>query len=422
MPIKARPETLAQLTSMDKAALKAMYQYRCINESLLQKYFYQKHDDGKNNFTRNRIKWFIHEELLEVDEYGEGECAFYLTNRGLQTVRALIETPLYTIDSKTGRRVYDITSASIRTPIKLLNHQMLLNELALNIESRCDLPLFCYKDNKFASNFRYAQPDGVFELPDFDIFLEMDTSSERLVALKRKWEHYRNYFSSREYYLHRNKKIIVLFATENIKRNFEQRRSTVIKSLSNTIFDLFGENFECYIGPSSSVAKTAEHIIKRKPLDNFRKVGYFLQSQMGFVFSTPAAVRDACNETYLLMCRRDDFGKPRIIDGRVQMYFLENYLHRPISVLSRILHYPRTETLLSPVFRNVVPMIVLVPDEDSIFRDLQSSNGFGVPNVFFVTESRLRELPLPEALFQFDQLGNKYHFTDLSFANQVIEG
>lgn len=418
MPVKARPDTLAALTESDQAALKSIYCHRCLDETLLRQFFYRNQDNGQNHFTLSRIRWFIQQDLLGIDEYGGGKCSFYLTNRGLQTVRALFDEPMFVIDRKTGRRKYDVTCSTLRPAQNLLDHQIHLNALALDIEARCQLPAGCYKDSKFASNFTYAQPDGVFELPEFDIFLEMDMAHERKAKLAGKWTHYRNYRSAREYYLRRNKKTIILFATENIRRSFVQRRGKVIQSIMESSMDLLCPTFDCYIGPSSEMAEVAERIIKSED-SVFRQAGGFLQSQLQFHFSRPVSVKEQCGEEYLYMRLLDERRRTLVRDGRPQHFFLENYLDRPMSVLKRAICHSHTLSLLKDA--PDIPLLLIVPDELSIYQDLRAAGEFGMKNIIFTTMKRLQSRIFPEALFQFDQMGNRFHFSDYSYSKEVHE-
>lgn len=420
MPIKARQETLEQLSNSDIKALKSVYFHRCLNEELLKQYFYAEEELRDREYTRFRIQWLIQQELLDIAEYGDDECAFFLTKRGLQTVRTLFDQPLYAIDRRTGHKRYNITASELRPPQSLLNHQMHLNALSLDIEARCGLPQGCYKDSKYAENFTYAQPDGVFELPEFDIFLEMDLAHERLSDLKAKWNHYRYYRSSKEYYLHRDKRMVVLFATENIKRGFSIRRGKVLKSLADTVFDLLGESFECYVGPAAEMADVASQIIAgTSPV--FQRVGMYFQTQLGYTFSRPAAIRELCGESYLYMRQLDEHNRVRIRDGTHQSWFLEDYVARPVSVLKRAASYGHTASILAPKLGRDVPLLLVVPNERLIYQDLAAVDMMGVKNIFFTTEERLNRRLLHDAVFQFDQLGNRYHFTDFSFSVPVHE-
>lgn len=418
MLTKAGAEILAQLTENDKAMLRGIYRLRSLDEFLMQRFFYSSEDDGVNEFTRKRIQWFVRQEVLGIEEYGEYQCSFYLTQRGIQITRELFDKTLYTVNRE-GKKIYEVTAGMLRPAKKLLNHQLHLNALALDIMCQCHLPEDCYKDSKFADAFTYAQPDGVFELPDMDIFLEMDMAHERVAELLRKWEHYRTYLSSRDYYLRRNKKIIVLFATENIKSGLALRRSKVLESLARGAFDLFNDRFDCYIGTSDELAVLAQHLIAQK--NSFSEIGYFLQSQFGFSFSNPITVREKCGEEYLYMRQLTERRQIAIRNGRPQHFFVANYLERPVSILHRIAVYPQTTALLMSVTKNPVPLLVLVPNEDMIYRDLRAVNALGVPNIYYTTMKRLKEFPFPEALFSFDQTGNRFHFTDYAFSEKKHE-
>lgn len=420
MPIKARPETLAMITAADKEALMAIYRHRCLDEPLLHQYFYS---DKPEDFTLARLREFNAEGLLDIVEYSGSEYpAIFLSSRGIQTLRELYEIPSFTVDKETGKKRSEITrAANLKMPEILLNHQMHLSAFALAIESRIKgrVP-YEYQDNKFIDACTYAQPDGIFVLPNCDLFLEMDMAHERQAELRTKWGHYRNYLSARERYLKRPKKIVVLFATENLRPGgMATRRKSVLASLSKTIFDLFCEDFECYIGTSAELVKIAAQLALEGP--GLPGIAPYLSSEMGFKLSRPTIVRDACRESYLYMRQLSEKGGVLIQDGRPQNFFLEDYTQRPVSVLKRAASFSHTASLLQPVLKREVPLLLLCPDERSIYQDMASVDALGTPGVYCTTEERLRGRPFPEALFRFDQLGKMYHFDSPSLKNEIFE-
>lgn len=416
MPIKARPETLAIITAADKKALMAIYRHRCLNEPLLQRYFYLGEPDG---FTLAQLREFNTHELLDIVEYEAGEYpAVFLSARGIQTLRELYGIPVYTLNEK-GKKKREIQrAADLKMPEILLNHQMHLNELALAIEEKIAGKVdFEYQDNKFIDSCTYAQPDGIFILPDCDLFLEMDMAHERMTELCNKWTHYRNYLTAKEHYLKRPKKIVVLFATENLRPGgLATRRKSVLKSLSKTIFDLFGKELECYIGPSSEMVEVAENLALSQAA-----LPPALPPELGFTLSYPDSVREICGESYLYMRKLDEDGKVIIQDGRPQHFFLEDYTTGAVSVLMRTASFPATASLLRPKLKREIPLLVLMPDEKTALRDLMAVNALGVVNVYFTTKKRLRERRFPKALFQIDQLGRFHHFSDYSLKTEVFE-
>lgn len=407
---RVKPEALAMLTPEDRKVLHGIYKHRCLNEEQLAKYFYQHLDDGKNDYTLYRIRILRDAGFIEVYEYGEDQkCVFYLTHMGVQFVRDTSEVSLVRTEARGGAK-YEINCSALRVGENLLSHQTELNTLGLEIERRCGIDPQCYKDSVFAANFSYAQPDGVFELPEFDIFLEMDMGNERQPALRRKWNHYRTYLNSRDYYLRRDKKIVVLFATQRVT-NLESRRKSVVKSISEMIFDLVGPNLDFYIGNSEEMIRVAERLVNGTP-GWFQRVGSFFQKNMDAAFSKPGVITEACREPYLYMKLPGEKGRE---------FLFEDYSNRQMLGLKRAVTYASTQSLLAAKVGRTIPLLVLAPSEDAIFRDLRSVDALAVPNVYYVTPARLRERSFYEALFQFDKLGNRFHFTDLSLTEQVHE-
>jgi len=417
---RVKEEALTMLMDEDRAALMSVYRHRCLNEKQMAKYHYPDHD---GDYVLSRIRMLIDTGFLEVHEYGEDrKCVFFLTNMGVQFARDSGEGEKYTYSERRKRRTYEATSGTLRMPDKMLDHQTQLNTLSLEIEKRCHLDPQCYKDSMFASNFTYAQPDGVFELPEFDIFLEMDMGHERVAALKAKWGHYRTYFNSRDYYLRRNKKIVVLFATENVK-GVSSRRASVVKSLNETIFELFGPMFDCCIGTNEELVNIAERLITGQPRGWFQRVGSYLQNKQGFRFSRPKAIADACGEPYLYMRKSESSGEPLMINGGRPLEFLfEDGSDRQMLGLKRAAFYKQTQSLLAGKLERSIPLLVLVPDEQAIYRDLSVVGALAVPDVYYVTADRLRKKQnFYEAVFQFDLLGKQYGFTDWALQHKKYE-
>lgn len=420
MAARSRCSVGAELTAADIAALRSVYQHRCLNEELLQKYFYADMDP---TFALYRLRWFYQNGLVDFTEYSTNACAdpqaaVHLTNRGIRMLRAAGGGDAVAF-SRNGVNPYDLTAGKLKMTDRLLNHQMHLNALSLEIEQRCGLPQTFYKDCKFARNFTYAQPDGVFELPDhdFDLFLEMDMAHERVAALKKKWEHYRNYRASRDSYIHRPKRTIVLFATENIRRCVEFRRQKVIESLFKTIQDLLGDDVDCYIGPSSKMANVAEHLIPgRKPAsgcgcgceaDMFQSVKMFFQ-ESGAQFTCPAILKELTHNTYIYM------------HTPAYSFFVEDYTLQPMSALKKAATHQHVLSILRGKFQPT-PLLLIAPSEDAVVYDLKGADCFGLKNVFFTTLARLKSRPIQDALFVFDKLGARYHFRDTSWSDVIFE-
>ena len=404
MSIKVDSEVADMITPDDHNAMHTVYRHRCLNEEQLTKYIYCTRDDGYNGYALRRIKALVSFGLLEVHEYGpEHKCVFFLTYRGVQYVRDTAGKPLYRTRERSGRRRYEATPGGLWLPDTMLDHQTRLNDLALELVRRCGLDPGCYKDNLYASNFTYAQPDGVLELPERDFFLEMDMGHERMSALRGKWDHYREYFKSRDYQLHRNKPVTVLFATENV-RYVSRRRRTVVKSLARTSMDLLGPLFDCYIAPNEELITIMERLVLKQPGAYQRACGLLGEKHEVSFWGPVEPARPMSPESQLI--EAPDGSRFLFLDGS----------DRPMSGIKRIAYFGQERASLGGV-----RLLVLVPGEDGACVDELDSGTKPDGRVCYVTEKRLQKRPFYEALFQFDQLGNRFRLSGPGPGGLVFE-
>lgn len=404
MSFKVDAEIADMITPDDHNALHAIYQHRCLNEQQLTRYIYNTRDDGYNGYTLRRIRALISFGLIEVHEYGpDHKCVFFLTYQGVQYIRDTAGRPMYHTKERSGRRRYEATAGGLWLPDTMLDHQTRLNDLALELVCRCNLDPSCYKDNLFASNFTYAQPDGVLELPERDFFLEMDMGHERMVALRGKWDHYRGYFRSRDYQLHRNKPVTVLFATENVS-SLSRRRRTVVKSLARTSMDLLGPQFDCYITSNEGLEEIMERLVLGHPGD-YPRVCSLLEEQHGVKFIAPPQPPGTLSPDARL-CVAPDGSRFLFLDGS----------DRPMSGIKRIVYFGQERQALGGA-----RLLVLVPDEEGACVDELASEIRPGPEVCYVTEKRLQRRLFYEALFQFDQLGNRFRLSGPGLGGLIFE-
>lgn len=397
MATRAVQKAFSIITPEDHNALHGIYRHRCLNDWQLAEYFYKDLDDGKNDYTLMRINALVENWLIDAHEYKPGTWVYFLTKRGVQYIRETSGRIMYSLKERSGKKQYEASAGSLRMKDQILDHQCRLNDLVLEIIRACGLAPNCYKDNLFAANFCYAQPDGVLELPNFHIFLEMDMGNEESKILREKWTHYRNYFRSRDYQLYRKKRVIVLFATENVKK-LAARRKIVLRSLSETSMDLLGPMFECYIGSNEEMIDIARELIHSQSWHG--NAFTVLLQQLGAAIVTPS---------------------PEFVQTGEKLYQLSNGqfilsidgYKRPITLLKRIAYWGQSKAQLVKTPYANLRMLVLVPSENEICRDLFHAGLVKDldTSIGFVTMDRLHEHPLYKAVFLFDQLGNQYHFT-----------
>ncbi|MBR2895805.1 MAG: replication-relaxation family protein [Oscillospiraceae bacterium] len=374
-------------------ALNHIYAFRCLSEDLLHRYVY-KHTN--ENDTLNEIRRLVDRNLIDIMELNNDFCVFCLTTAGIRIVRELSPEPLYRLNKRTGERIYEVEAKELRPIRAMIKHQLCLNELSLMIQERCSIPLSCYKDSKFLQHFTYVQPDGAFDLMGYSVFLETDMDHEAGTELVWKWNHYRNYFSSTDYYLRRNKPVVVLFALENISR-VELRRKTVVRTLMKTAFDLIGSNFDCYIGSSRQVTEI------------FANLYYGIQPDFSAVMK---------EHGYQCPVMQSE-GEPRYYQNRNRGIYIHSYEDRSIRKLKYALTFQQYSRQLPGEKR--APLLLVCNNEREIFKDLSSCEMMCPENVFFTTRKRLQTSPLHRAVFQFDELNNRVHFADEAWTKRIHE-
>ena len=399
MGFGVRPEAVAVLTAEDHAVLHAIYRHRCLSEEQITNFFYGNLDNGKNGYTINHINTLIEVGFIISHEYKPTNWVYFLTYHGVQYVRSTSKRLLYTTKEKSGKRRYEATAGTLILPDGMLDHQCRLNDLALTIIYQTKLDPDCYKDNLFARNFTYAQPDAVIEFPSFDLFLEMDMGHERLNALRNKWKHYRAYFRSKDYQLYRNKRIIVLFATENVQKLYV-RRNSIVKSIAQTSMDLLGPMFECYIGSNKIMESVAKQLLENQCTE-FQQIVELIKSSLQVQTANPEWLSKICWGNCVILQLQNGF-PILVVDG----------LFGQMSILKLITYFGQTQQALSSTAYRGIKLLVLVSSEIDICRDLMSAEIRLDTDAFYTTKERLLKHSFHEAVFVFDQLGNRYHFAD----------
>lgn len=408
MSFGVRPEAIAVLTAEDHAVLHAIYQHRCLSEEQISHFFYANLDNGENGYTIDRINMLIEVGFIVSHEYKSASWVYFLTYTGVQYVRNTSDRPLYTVKERGGKRQYEATAGTLILPDGMLDHQCRLNDLALTIIHQSGLDPDCYKDNLFARNFTYAQPDAVIELPSFDLFLEMDMGHERLSALRNKWDHYRTYFRSRDYQLRRNKKIIVLFATENVQK-LHLRRNSIVKSIAQTSMDLLGSMFECYIGSNWTMELIAKRLLEGQNPE-FQRALDLIQTSLRIQLAKPKWLSKVCWGDCRFLQLQNGISI-LVVDG----------LSGPMSILKLIAYFGQIKQAFSSTAYQGIKLLVLVPGETDICRDLMAAEIRLDTDALYTTEERLLKFEFHEAVFVFDQLGNRYHFADMMMQTRCYE-
>lgn len=420
---KANEQIIRRLTDEDKKVLLSIYVHRCLDESLLYKHFYSV-VDVRRAYAAHQIQEMIGYRLLNEIDYGREFPALFLTTAGVETVKYLFYDKISSLYKAKGEMAHLPNASDLSITTRNINHQMHLNGFALDFEAyAAGKVYYTYYDEKFmppASEF--MMPDGMIELPNCYLFLEMDMGTENTQRLAQKWSSYRSFLNSPGFF-YQEKPIVVLFIIEGMK-NINVRRDNIVASLLSHIADRINGQFEVYIDG----AEVLHEILKSQLLAwdtewsaEMSAVYRNLRHNHGFAISTPGFLSqlDAPFGTYIR--KLNEQKKILVINGRPQEFLFDVWLDGRLSILRTILHFGRLSGQVKSIASRLIPYLVVLPSEKWASTALQVMGCPQPSSVFFTTPARIAACNWAEALFSLDQLGNLVHYADASLVKPVHE-
>lgn len=427
MPQNSSP-ILKSLSSRDVNALKSIYDHRCLSTNQIYQLHYIKsfRNEGEtvsDAYCKKKLNEFIELEILEKVEHLE-EDVFFLTTKGINLIRYCFDLPNNIYDYEKGivRRGY-YRAFELKISQKYINHQLSMNQFLIDFKLREHDIYWKYYDEKYISEFRNIRPDGLLRMLDIDFFLEMDMATESKNQLYDKWDNYRRFLDSQEFdYLER--KVVVLFIVENTAK--PQARVDLVKhTLGARLMDKIDSNFDIHVGTGEQILELLDYEIgksRKKIKDELDKVSDIMKRQ-GFSMASGEKLRKSFNNVeYDFYCRKiNENNNVLIEDGKIQEYILDSYKFEPFSVLKKIAFLSLNNVYFKEKAGRELSYIIIAESEKTIYRDLKIMDLLVVDNVYYTTLERLKNNPLPQALFQFDFLGNVHSFKDKGLENRVFE-
>lgn len=436
MNLESKIKISKKLKNRDYLLLKNLYYYRCL--SLVQAWDLCYRDAGVDlkTFIQKRVGPFAKLNLIKLSHSGKS-YVLSITDDGISILADKISLNNDYFDIKTKKmRSGILKESAIRLLPRLMEHQIALNQFVVDFSRKLRKKEkfknleFQYFDEKFMSKYSYIRPDGMLSFPKnkLDLFLEMDMGTESQKQLIDKWAKYRLSLSS-DAMRSRDSKIIVLFILDNLPPDkIETRKNIVRYTIDQTLTDDYIDKFDIYIGTRNELMNSIFEKILPIELDNYflkeLVVNTLLKKKHGFVAGEGSKLKkifyDASYAFYIRKINQQN--RIRIQDGKVQEFLFDDYLYEPMSVLNKIQFHRKHSSLFEVYYKRPIDYIVLVQNLEIIYRDLSVTNSLDIPGVFFTTADRLVNLPLNEALVQFDSMGAYYHFSDYSFTTRILEG
>ena len=107
--------------------------------------------------------------------------------------------------------------------------------------------------------------------------------------------------------------------------------------------------------------------------------------------------------------------------GKFQEFIVDSYNFEPFSVLKKIAFLNLSNVYFREKAGRELSYLIVGESEEDLYRDLKIMDLLVVDNVYYTTIARLKEKKLPEAIFQFDFLGNVHSFKDMGLQDRKFE-
>lgn len=439
---KVMQKALRVLKADDLKLLQYLYLYRTL--TLEQAFSLIYHLTAAQARKRSAVlKRLLDVQVIELVEYLPQTHALFLTTLGINIVRQTKEIPqeIFDEDAQVVKRGY-YRASELKMRKTLINHQVTKNDFFFKFRQLINSPAFQaelkqlhiplhyqYFDEKYLTAYVLMRPDAVLHIGDTDFFIEEDMATESSRQLIEKWNHYRMFMETAEFY-NRENRIVVLFLTDNITKpkNIQKRQHLVQYTLITSLLDKIKTGFDVYIGTQTEILQAMPQIIKNLYFKGEKEqVLLPVLQNLGFKVSSAFNLLAYTNqEEYDYYIRQSDPQQNLLlVNQRAQEFFVdlmpENF--SSLAIWHKIQFHRNNDYLFRKHFgRPLQYLLVIHPQQEStLWQNLQLLKAGDDANLFFTTIERLQTQLLPQALFRFDQRGVKYHFYDAELVRRIYE-
>ncbi len=420
-------EIIKKLTKEEKYILGKIYKMRCLTKKQMIEIFDIQKDIDNIDIeikVEKSLEKFLKNEVLEEVKYADLPTVYFLTTLGVNIVRYVYNLPTNIYDSKRRvvKRGYH-RAFELKMAKKNINHQLHLNQFVIEFLRDNKNVNWKYEDERHMETFSSIRPDGLVTIYDTYFFIETDMNTESKKQLADKWQNYRRFLNSREYF-YLERKVIVLFVIENT--NNPQNRIDLVKhTVFENIIDMFDSHFEMYIETRENLLKIIKNKIIPSIRDEYEKKHIMKKAFLdnGFKVTDGELIKSYLHDVeYDYYVRKvDSNGNIVIENARLQEFLVVNFFGKPLSTLNKIAYLDFNNSYFSEIFNRNISLIVVGDTEEEIYEDLKVGGLLGIRNVYLTTLDRLINKPLHKALFQVDFLGNIHSFKDSGLNETVFE-
>lgn len=283
-----------------------------------------------------------------------------------------------------------------------VKHQIALNHFVLR---RDEERYFDYYDEKYIASFLTgARPDGII-VDEKLYFLEMDMNTESEKALRKKWQHYRNFILSKSFY-DLDQDILVMFILGGGVKDSSKRRSYLRKQLLFEFPEKINNHLNFVIGTEDKLFNILQNKTKAYINKYFKDRGYKIY---------PGRFGDKLEFNYFdfdfYLYKMDYNGKAKMLNGEPEDYIIDDLTDGNLYSLRKIKHVATIEAQFKFKYNRYIKWIEVVDSENEALRICKDLDIYS-DCIYFTTLHRLYNKPLHAALFQMDRDGIRWHFSD----------
>lgn len=388
------------------AILSKIYQLRILSYN--QIYFYIFKKDGKTQrYCDVVLQNMVSQGLLKKSGRYNDNAYYSITNAGIKYLRNGV-IPIGKSSTKDKIPEYPLLQpCKLSVSENISAHQLSLNDFVLEFEDTFkDIVDFSYFDEKYVSKlFTNIRPDGIIKVKNTHFFLEMDMNTERKNSLRNKFEHYRNFLNSKEYFYMDGKICVLFILGGNV--NAYKRKTEIRSYICENIEDFVSTKFNIFVNTPDELMSFANKEVKNIPsipLKSLQEKGFMLRNGN---FSD-GTFSDFSYDAYIYML--SDAGKVLRSNGENMEFIVDDFTSGSMYVYKKIRNFPRVcASFKMKKGRNIKYMIIVNSEKDA--SDILKHIEYFYDYMYFTTPDRLSSShDVFSALFTIDNFGNVLDF------------
>lgn len=384
--------------------LSYIYQMRVLTLEQICTYIYDAKSGEVKTYAYKTMSKLCSSKLLEKKS-NENYRAYYLITKA--GIKYLKENGLILVGS--GDITHEtefITASSVKISESVLTHQVMLNTFVLGYEKLHPNRKFEYYDEKFLGGLLpNIRPDGAIKTDNTIYFLEMDMSTERKNRLVSKWDNYRNFLNSGEYW-DISKEIDNIKVLFILNKSSETRQAQLRRYIYENIGSLISDKFNIYI---EETEKLNEIVLKIEELRSYNIKEMLIKHDMNIYdnITVDESLSNFSFTTYIALSK--DQKNIHIIDNIPVDFVVDDFTDGNEYTYKKLSEYPTMQALYYTKNKRNLKYLIVVNDINEAYWLCKQTDSY-YDNCYFTTLERLNSMDFFNALFQIDRYKSIVHF------------